>query len=517
MEINKENEYKKATRRAEVYADSSAEWVLPDYNGDVRKLLLCDAKLHPTGKFFSDGEAELTGVITYNVIYSDPDGRLDSTSFTSEYEYKVKCSKEAYVDCIADTRIANVSVRLIGPRKISARASVAGCVTVIEEASVTVDADLSASGFVPELATERLSVRNTVASESVEREFSETIASLDGTIADEVKVLYSGADFEFSGSSFADGDLSVSGELTVFVIVTVGDNGTSVYEKTIPIDATVPFDEASADMTFIPSVSVVSLKESITPTENGSDILLSATVEFSAIAEGNSDLEAVCDAYTKECVSESTYDDFAYSRFVALATLDESVEGSVARSELDSDGVREILVASARAKIDSCELTSGTARIFGEIKFNMIASDVDETGKLTYFPVKFSTEFSKNVNLDCQINDKMHIEPKIYLSDVRGYLDAENVFGSAKVHVFAPIISSESERVLATFAVREDLPFEKRGSRISVYYPSEGESLFSVAKKFHTTSLKVALDNSLSEAASAGEKSALDAKKLMIF
>lgn len=516
MEINKENEYKKCTRRAEVYTDSSAEWVLPDYNGDVRKLLLCDAQIHPAGKFAGDGEVELTGIIAYNIVYSDPDGNLDSTSFSSEYEYKVKCSKDTYVDCIADTRVANVSVRLVGPRKISVRASVAGCVSVIEEAAVSVDAECSASGFIPELATECLNIRSTLASESVEREYAEVLASLDGAIADEVKVLYSGADFELGEQSFSDGDLTVTGTLTLFAIVKTED-GTSVYEKEISVDCSIPFDEASADMTFIPSVSVVSLKDNVNATENGSDVVLSAIVEFSAVAEGNTELEVVGDAYMKECASESTYDDFAYSSFVSLVNACESVEGATLRSELDFETVRDVILSDARARIDSCEVVDGIVKISGEIKFNMIASSVDTSGKEIYFPIKINTEFTKNVNLGCQTSDKIHVEPKISLSHVKGYIDAERVFGTAKMNLCLSVISSESARILSTFSAREDLPFEKRGSRISVYYPSGDESLFSVAKKFHTTVAKVALDNSLTQSVATGVKAPLDTKKLMIF
>ncbi|MBQ7387512.1 MAG: DUF3794 domain-containing protein [Clostridia bacterium] len=517
MEINKENEYKKSTRRADVYVDSAAECVLPDYNGDVRKLLLCDAELHPSGKFFGDGEVELTGIIVYNVVYSDPDGNLDSTSFTSDYEYKVKCAQELYVDCIADTRVANVAVRLIGPRKISVKSSVVGSVTVIEEASVSVDASLSDGEHSPEIATQTVEVRDTVVSESVEREYAETVASIDGAIADEVSVLYSGADFELDDTSFADGNLTIEGELTLFAVVRVGEDGVSVYEREIELTQQIPFDEARADMTFIPSVSVVSLKDSVNATETGSDVVLSAIVEFSAVAEGNSELDVVSDAYMKECASESTYDDFGYCRFVSSVCCCENTEGSIPRSELDTESVREVILTSARAKIDSCEVSDGSATVSGEIKYSAIASSVDGEGKETYFPVKFSSEFSKNVNLNCQTSEKTRVEPKISLSRVKGYVDAERVYGSAKMNLCLAVLSDESERVLSTFTVREDLPFEKRGSRISVYYPEADETLFSVAKKYHTTAAKVALDNSITEAVSAGDKAALNVKKLIIF
>ncbi len=516
MEINKENEYRKSTRRADVYLDSTAEYVLPDYNGDIRKLLFCDAEVHPSGKFFGDGEVEFTGIIVYNVIYSDPEGKLDSTSFSSDYEYKVKCAGESYIDSFSDTKVSNVALRLIGPRKISVKSSLIGAVTVIEEASISVNAE-SCEGYLPEMATKVLNVRKTAASESLEREYAETVATIDGAIADEVRVLYSGADFELDNTSFSDGALTISGELTLFSIVKVAEDSIAVYEREIDVSEVLPFDEADADMTFIPSVNVVSLKDSINATETGTDIVLSAIVEYSAVAEGNSELTVVSDAYMKECACESTYDDFGYCRFVSEVTSNDSIEGGILRSELDTEGVRDVILTDAKAKIDSTNISDGTAVISGEVKFSAVASGIDKDGKEIYFPVKFSAPFSKNVNLNCQTEGKMRVEPKITLSGAKGYVDAERVYGNAKMKISLTLLSDESERVLATFAPRCDLPFEKRGSCISVYYPEPSETIFSVAKKYHTSVEKLALDNSLTEAVSSGVNAPLGVKKVIIY
>ena len=55
-------------------------------------------------------------------------------------------------------------------------------------------------------------------------------------------------------------------------------------------------------------------------------------------------------------------------------------------------------------------------------------------------------------------------------------------------------------------------------SRITVYYPDASDSLFSVAKRFHTTPEKLARDNMITDAASLiGEHDSLcDVKKLII-
>ena len=42
--------------------------------------------------------------------------------------------------------------------------------------------------------------------------------------------------------------------------------------------------------------------------------------------------------------------------------------------------------------------------------------------------------------------------------------------------------------------------FENEEARVTVYYPTSSDTLFSVAKRFHTSGLKLAGDNGITEA-----------------
>jgi hypothetical protein len=44
-----------------------------------------------------------------------------------------------------------------------------------------------------------------------------------------------------------------------------------------------------------------------------------------------------------------------------------------------------------------------------------------------------------------------------------------------------------------------DEVFEKEENAITVYYPTEDETLFDIAKRFHTSPIEIAADNSLTE------------------
>ena len=107
----------------EVSFECGADFVLPDYNGDVRKILYTEAIVRPDGKFMGEDGVEFVGQVVYKIIYSDSEGRLSSTEFTSDYEHKQKDIGEGVKWAGLDVRLANYSVRLVGPRRFSAKSS----------------------------------------------------------------------------------------------------------------------------------------------------------------------------------------------------------------------------------------------------------------------------------------------------------------------------------------------------------------------------------------------------------
>ena len=75
------------------------------------------------------------------MIYRYSENNLSAAEVTSDDDYTVKCSGENYKDSISDTRVSNYAIRLMGPRKFSARASLVGSVRLSESDSLTVEGD----------------------------------------------------------------------------------------------------------------------------------------------------------------------------------------------------------------------------------------------------------------------------------------------------------------------------------------------------------------------------------------
>ena len=111
----------------------------------------------------------------------------------------------------------------------------------------------------------------------------------------------------------------------------------------------------------------------------------------------------------------------------------------------------------------------------------------------------------------------MIFEPCVSAHAASGTIDTEKVYASCDLTLEIRTAASSSLRVLSTCNARTDLPFAKDGATVTVYYPDRGETLYSIAKRFHTTVASIAEKNSLSEAVMAGDTDAPLADKLLIY
>ncbi len=518
MENKTEFEFTKNIRCAQVFTDSTAEYVLPDYNGDVRKILHTSAEIRPSGKFAGGDEVEVSGIVVYEVIYLDEENKLTSVSFTSDYDYSVKCSSESYLDSFAETTVSNYALRLVGPRKISAKASLVGNVRIAENGRMWVDGDTFGGEETPEMMSRRFAIRKSYASECRERDYAESIAKLDGAIADEVSVISSSADAVIDEVTAGDGEVTLRGNLTFSAIIKNGDLPAYQREKILPIEETLPFAEVSEAMRFIPEVTVGSLVTNINASEVGTEVVISAVIEASVVGEANEEGELVADAYLKSCAVDNRYEDFSYNELFAVVSSRETENGAVARSEIEAENVREVLLLGATPKIDSIVCESGKLSVSGELKYSGIASVTDAEGEIGYVPLKFSLPFERA--FDVKDGEGIVPEVRVRVHNASATFDASKLYASCLLEICAVVSEEKHIKRLASSRKIPEEVFESNSSRIVIYYPEADENLFSIAKKYRTTALKIASDNALDAEVlsdAEGKSRPLGVKKLLIY
>ena len=519
MEIKRDVSYTRNVKCQDVYAESHADYILPDYQGDVRKILFTEATLRPSGRFAGGDEVEFSGVVVYNVIYLDSENNLASVEFTSDYDYSVKCQGDSYRDSVSDTRVSNYAIRLIGPRKFSARTSLVGSVHLSESDTLGVSGDAFDVDSSPEVNQKTVSIRKSVLSSVSEREYAERLCHLDGATMDEVSVIYSRAEATVDSLERDDENVKVKGKLNVNAVIHSGDSPTYSLEKQIPFDEEVEFPGMTHDMRLLPQLTVSSLKTMVNADEAGCEVVANAILEICVLGECNEKVDITTDSYLKSCPTDNVYDKFDYETLGDVVSVKGTHNAEVDRAELETEGLYEVIFLTATPKVERVDLNDGNVSIVGELRYSGVASEV-VNGDISYVGVKFTSPFASNVNINCQNTDNLQIETKVVTSSASASVDSNKLYASCNIESVVTVCRESSETVLVSSTKREDEKYEKVGATVTVYYPDESDTLFSVAKKFRTSGLKIARDNDMSETVFAAENESgilKGIKKILIY
>ena len=95
-----------------------------------------------------------------------------------------------------------------------------------------------------------------------------------------------------------------------------------------------------------------------------------------------------------------------------------------------------------------------------------------------------------------------------FVTDVKMICDGNEVVASCVIHSSATLTAKKNQRCLGRSNLT-DARFDKDESVVTVYYPDPGETLFGIAKKFHTSVESIAETNRLSESVFANESDPL--------
>ena len=504
MEYTGSKEFIKCDNRGEIYTDSSADYSLPDYNGDVRRILFAHAKVHRSGSFENKDSVDFSGIVAYDIVYADSENKINSVSFNSDYDFTVKCDTDEFVSVNADISVADFSLRLLGPRKFSARATVVANAVISCEKSLAPTGDVFDGADGVEVDVSQIQVCCFGHTAEQEREYAEEICRFDGAVLDEVNVILSDAECTIDSVTAEENGACVKGNVRVYALVQSTDGTIFTAEKSIRIDEHVDFSERYEGMRLLPSVRVDSIRHNVNTDENGCAVIANIILSIGVGFVGNQSVEVVTDAYSKTCEVENSYEDFRFREIVCVAVEKEDLTSAIDRESVEIENLRELLVLRADAVIEDCKMEEGMISVLGEIRYSGVASGTDSNGCIVYYPLKISTKFAKNAKFDCQNCDNLSPEIKIICRDAGAVFDEKEISLSCVADFEILVMRENSQCVLSASKAVEDSNYKNDGTKITVYYPEHGERLFDIAKKFHTTVEKISADNQTAIRAMSG-------------
>ena len=492
----KETCFMKTKRMCDIRTECSAETSLPDYNTDVRKILHVSAKPHPISSFASGEGIECSGEVTFDVVYLDFEGVVCNASFSGDYSFKAKCDTDSYKDSLVETTLGSLSLRLMSPRKIAARATLESCVTVITEESLLTEGDALEPELNPQIEPLFVSTRHTSITPPAEREYGCSLARFDGKTTDEVHLIHLFVNPVLERLEFVDGEVEISGHIEVKSLIRTDECPLYKLEKTLEVSQKISLDEAGWDGEYRAAIDVVSASVATEGDEGGVEMMLSVITETRIVSEKNVGAELISDMYLCDRPCECAREMFSYEEYLGRRTAQREIDEKVSLLEIGAGKIREVIFADSVAKVSDVELVENNIVVKGEIKVSAIATEIKDDGDIEFVPLKFSREFKENVNSDCQIDEKTTAFADVSLLNTSVIVDSDNVYFKGDIAICASLSKRCEAEVLTHAAVSSGEAYKKNPARISVYYPASGDTLYTVAKAYHTTKEKLLSENS---------------------
>ncbi len=489
-------------RKIKKECESGCEFILPDYMGDIKKLLMSSAKVIPTGKFVGEGSLEISGVVEYEILYADSDNKLTAINTSSDFTEVLSICGDSYIDSAEETRISNLKIRITGPRKMLLKAELESSVSISEENPFVVEGDAFADEEKAEKCTRVINYSSSIFKKSGEREYAEVAEKFSETEPDEIEVVAVSAAVHVENAKAGDGEVLLKGRNIVSAVLKSGDRAAPFkIKKSIPFEEKLELDGVSADMLATASGFVSSVNIGL-GSENGECVAVANIIaEYNVEVVENLSETVVTDAYftDKETLNKYTDADYYKSLYAGTKELSFDVKGD--KESLLLGDAKDVICACSEVRNTSAVISKNGCQISGEVILSGVACEVNVDGSVTYIPIKLQAPFEENVNIDCQLPDDAALEYSLSVSDTEIDMDSESLVARCTLSLRLSATQAHRIKRLASCESIESDEAARDKSTVTVYYPKVGERLFDVAKKYKTTSARIALDNKLSESA----------------
>lgn len=502
--------YIKEEKTQGVRTESAGEYLLPDYMGDIKRLLRFSANATPVSKLAGQDAVSFLGSVNYRILYLDAEDKLTEACFSSDYEYE-RAVTEGFIDADIETEVQNLSVRLAGPRKISAKASL--CHNVYSVSEQTVKCKGLSESFEKRIAEVRQ--HSAVYFSSEARELAEELGRLDGISSDEVEVIKCECVAGMATVKANEGGAELKGEAKLYAILSVGGDLVTL-SRTVPIEEQVtlarpiPEDVACSGRVFVTDATV-NLNNESSSAENGAlgcyaSVVMSVTVECRGRVDYNEATSVVTDAYAVGHKCEQGYGKLQFVELLESRYDQRPCTREIKKSELGAEGLHDLLECDARiSNVRTADCAEGT-ELCAEILFTVIARDErDGTVVSVKYPIEYKSIVKNKMNDD---KARTRVGLQIYSPSVTH--DADKVYFAFNA---AECVTVEITREISVLSSVTATPEEKCSSRrVIAYYPDKSDTVYEIAKKYAVSTKDIIAGNadSLSPSTDVYSSQALD-------
>lgn len=472
----------------------SEEFSLPDYVPEVRRVLCVRAQAVPETKYVNTlnegAELECSGTVTYSVIYLNDEGTLCALPLSSSYEIKIPLNNVPYITEVT-AQAENAVVRVSAPRRLNIKSTIKSRAVAFkrEECSAKITPNSSAEQIYLQKREKEISTLDLTQISRQGVKISERLDSL----SEGEKPIWCDASIFLNEVKCQSNAVSVRGEASIKCLLT-RENGENVITRTFPINEEIEANGVGTGEMARVYARCVSLSISNEQRGDSNELFFDLTYDLNGEVVKNKRSEVEIDGYSLGQESEASYKDLEYQSMLLSGATSFTVSESVKRKNKE---IKEIVTVLADPVYEKCEIKGNRVNLLGSLRTTIIGKETNEENTTTEY---YSDEYTLPIKLEVEgAGAPSKITPlcNFAFGNLSARYDNERLYLNCEVIASYLLLASHNQRVLDTLDIKTENEIKRNNAQVRVCFLNEGEELWDIAKRYHTTTAKLKEQNDL--------------------
>lgn len=470
------------------------DFSLPDYCPDIQKVLKCVVYPNITSRSVSGDRLNIEGTTKIRVIYSDSENAKircceNSVPFSSSIDIR---STPENAFAITNLRVEYVNCRAVSPRKLDIHGAFSILAKVYDKKNLEISSCVNGKDIQQKISD--MKINNLIGIGQQQFTISEVLEIPEGKATPELII---NSDVRVNTNEYKNmsNKTVIKGELTIKILyisdLTFGS--TETLEYSIPISQIVDVPGITEESKCIVNVNVLSHDEQLRSEDNGSSGALSCEIKLlaNAMAFNDKDISIVSDAYSTD------YDIDVSTQPIKIEQLIESINESFNHRE--SINLSDMTLSNIiDAWSNSCSVNSNVqdGNLIFKCKINIGVLALNSESNPVY--IERIIEFEQPKSLQ-NIDDSTICESRIVPTSITCTISGNNGIDiNINFQLTGEIYLSRKYDMVIDVTADESKSVEKDTASLTVYYASEGEDIWDIARRYYTSANMIKEENDIS-------------------
>ncbi len=493
-----------------ISSELSGDFVLPDYQPEIKRLLKINAAVLPPSKYIGDSEAELTGAIDYYVLYTGSDNQLYCAPLSSEYKIAVPIDKRddlRLLNMTADALIVpdTVSGRVTSPRKLSIKCRLKGDARIYGEMPLEQGGAYSGETGNQLLYSEERVTSNIFALGEMLYVSDEMILDRSGG---ETRVVNADGKVFLNDVTCTKGAVTCRGELYLKLLMCrESDGSTYTTLRRLPLSQSIDAESIDMNSEAYAKGSVCELRINVDEDRVSMDIGI--LIEAAICTENT--VKYIKDAYSTTHSTDCKYKTLAVPSQGSPVNTNFTLSDSMTLDEIGITSEHSVIDTTGTVINESECFEDGKYKLQGKVRISLLLSrDGEYSCTDIEIPMKYTADGAAHSTSDEDMRSIMHGE----IISTRIRIDGERIGVDCEVALCGNIWSVKDITMLDSISFGDEI--DKMRGEYVICYPSRQDSLWSVAKRYSTTISSITVMNKIASSGSPDSDTSLNGVKYLI-